>query len=162
MMFKEGDRVTVIGIDNFRFALPTMFKSQNFSKMVEEHLKAKGYKYELYGKDVLITEVMINPQKKPNFRDHHEYACESICITDESYIARECKDLLQQLGVRVFMNTEPKVFKTMYILYDEKENKMYAKENLVPGYKYLDQCEGYFTNDGLFSCELGECIYELK
>lgn len=158
MIFKKGDRVVVVQIDNFKFALPNEF--DNFKDMLKQTLRANGHNFEYCGSNVMITDVIENPQKIDRFGDHKDYVCESLAITEQSYVARESRALLEKLGVKVFINESPKLFKDLFIMMDEKDNKIYAMEELTSGYRLIDQCSGYFVDNHTFSCELGTYTYK--
>lgn len=101
MELKVGDRITVVKIGNFRFALPNKLYSDD---KLELFTLCKGYRYEYIGDDFLIDEVMQAPQQKKNFSDHIEYKCEAIGFIrdanvagETNFIARESKFLLDKL-----------------------------------------------------------------
>jgi hypothetical protein len=159
-LFKLGDHISVIRVSGNNYAFPVA--PSYLLQEIQNSFVAKGHSSEIFSTSTTISELLTDKNKIDQLAKVEGYDIDIVLISNESFIARESKKMLEEFGVKAFLNESPKIFKDAFLLMDTKDGSVFATNVLEPCYQLIDQVNGYFKDDNLFSCELGDYPYRHK
>lgn len=155
-MFSISENISIIRLNGYYYALPLM--SNEELRSVCDILSNKGYTVTLHDLMTPILSVIENEDDIKGFTWMDDYKPIYIVTLEDAYIARVAPSLMDEVGVKLFINSGPKFLKKLDLILDE-EGQFVCVEN-APKDLIVDKVVGYIDYEkGTFVSELGSYKY---
>lgn len=156
MIFNPGDTITVLRVQGLNYAFPLLSKSQIDQVIVTG--KEKGLELKIHKESVDIYSDLTE-QMPQSLQAVDGYPHQAVLACKDSFAARECPKLLNDLGILCPITFSPLMLIELSLVIDEQNARVVATKE--PG-----ECEVIETAHGnvdkekqVFTCDLGEYPY---